>query len=332
MKALFFSFMVIFLNASAFGLNSPDTSLVSTYNKIKYNAESLILKEKYCESITIYEEMADSFKMWNGDLQNALIASLLCNDLQNIERFSLELLKRGAPHEFFENELDTFTFFESENWQEIKNREIDYSFDPELREKIIEMHKRDQRDRYDEANRPLDDYLNLIKLNKITLERGFPTAIDLGFNYNNSGLSYNRYFSNILLHLVKLQPWDFGEWLPTLYLDSKMVTSNFIYLMAFARTCDDLQLTCFGQPAANVLFVDDVLFTCDESNMKRINYNRALFYLDSIEDQIEKVQFRLKNSEIPWKLDTGFARYHSIDRKDFVSFSEKLKIDGMVPY
>lgn len=334
MKSTLLYTLIIFLSGPAFGGNHSDSSNVPAYNKIKFDAENLILEDRYCESSEIYCELLDDFPIWNEDLQNALISSLYCNDLNRIEKFSLELLKRGAPHEFFENELDSFPFFQSEKWKEIKKLDIDFVFDPALRKIILEMRDRDQRDRYDEINRPLDDYLNLIELNKIIVEQGFPTQIDLGFDYYKSDLSYNRYFSNILLHLVKLQPWDFGEGLQDFYFDSKISSKDLVYLMAFARTCDDLQMTCLTQPPSNALFVDGVLFSCNEEEMKRVNENREIFFLDSVEEQIRKIEFRRENNEIPWKLDMGFAKFqYNFNKYDFDSISKKLSEEqGLVPY
>lgn len=317
---------------SVFSIPNPDSSNLQKQQELKYLAESYILEENYCMSTEVYNNLYENYAIWNEDLKSALYSSLYCDDKESVERFIMALLERGAPIEFFENELDTFTFFQSEVWEEIKNRKIDYSFDPELREVILEMHKRDQKDRYDVINRMLDDYLNLVELNKITIERGFPNSMELGIDYYKAGLSYNRYFRIILLHLVKLQPWDFGEWLQDLYFKSKISPKDFVYLMAYVRTCDDLQLTCFSPPASNVIFVDGLLFTCGEKKMEKINSNRRLFFLDSVEDQIRKVKFRNTHSEVPWRLGTTFGTYHSTSLEDFESFSKELKEDGLFPF
>lgn len=334
MKAVVFSFFSFFLLNDAVGIVTQDSSNLAEYQRLKYSAESAVLEGNYCLSTHIYSQLSDDHKLWNADLQNALLASLHCDDKESIERFAVALLERGAPHAFFENELDTFKFFHSGAWEVIKTLEIDFSFSPKLRLKILEMHDRDQRDRYDEENRPLDDYLNLIELNKIILNHGFPTEVDLGFDYYKGDLNYNRYFNNILLHLVKLQPWDFGQMIPKWYLDRKISPNTFIYLFAFTETCEDLKLTCMSQPASNVLFVDGVLFSCSENEIERINGHRLGFFLDSIEEQIKKVQFRSRNNRVNWAMDSGFSTFNYNERKyDFESISEKLLNDhNLVPY
>ena len=306
-----------------------DTLNFADCQNLRNSAERKIIIEDYDSSSNLYKNLYNNCILWNDDAYNALYASLLSKNSENVELFVLELLRRGENPDRLASSLDTFSFFNSRKWLELKSQSIEFSYDTLLRKEIIEMHKIDQNDRYDYANRLADDLINLVELHRITLERGFPTELDLGICHENR---YDVKLRIILLHLVKLQPWDFGEYLQNWYFNGKLSPTHFIRLFSNARTCDDFQLTCFGPPATNVWVVDDVWFSCNDSDFKRINSNRKFFHLETVQEQIEKVKFRLRN-EIPWRFTPGFGTVHyNLQKEDFDSFSEELFSEGYIIY
>ena len=323
--------LLTFSIATVYSLHSQ--TFVEEYNLKIYHAEDKIIFESYCDATDLYRKISSEFYIYNNDLQNALICALLCDNADLIEYFSKKLLERGAPVRYFEENYYEFEFFSSDSWETLQNSEIEYTFTPEIRGKIEEMVTRDQRDRSNPRERAMDDFKNLLILNEIVTKYGFPTEKDLGFDFlgESDRTEYNRWFRLIMIHLTKLQPWDFGEILPDLYLEGTISRHQFIHLYPNILFCDQSPITCIPAPATNFLMLDDILLSCNDELKKEIDLARSTFYLDSIESQLKKSIYR-RNSTHPWLIGEGFSIfYYNEETGNLTERIEGFKSEGLVP-
>lgn len=303
------------------------------YNEKKYLAESLIIDGAQCNAAEIYKDLANDHHLWFNDMHNALLVGLMCDDSELCDTITSRFLIGDYSAKRLEKFYSDFDYFKSRSWNEIKKEEVTPVYNSDVREAIERMYKRDQDNRYDVPSRMRNDVENLIELQDIMNKYGFPTERELGYTDNNDSLDYNQMLELTLIHLCKLFPFQMGELLTKEYYNQNIQASDFIYLMALTRTCDDTQLTCFpGPPASNALFLDDVLFSCNEEEIQRINKNRAIYHLDSVEDQLAKVRFR-KDSKYTWYLDDGFATYnYNRNKKTFEIVKHELESNGLKAY
>ncbi len=308
-------------------------SFIEEYNKQLFHIEDHILNEDFCEASKHYHKLSQEKYIFNRDLQNAILSSLLCGDRDLIEYFSLQALKRGAPNEYFEEHFHEFEFFSSIEWDHLSNIELSYTFHPEIRSKIREMVEVDQADRIDPKERAMNDFKNLLTLNEITEKFGFPTQKDLGFDYlgESNRKEYNSWFRLIMIHQTKDRRWDFGDILPDLYLQGKVSPGLFVHLYPYIRFCDQEQITCLQSPSSNFLMLDDVLLSCDEDIKTQVNEARAKYFLDPIDKRLEKAIFA-KNSDYPWRIGERFAVFNF--NREAASLNERIESfreHGLVP-
>lgn len=311
----------------------PDTIPVQQYQTLKYIAESHLINQDYNKATKSYMKLADSFYLWNGELQNALTCSLLSKDKKAIERFINLFFERGANSNFLEKKYKDFEYFNSIKWEKLKANQIKITYDSTMQVLVDSLHKKDQLGgrSISDSERMKNDFENLIKFYKIIDENGFPTQQQLGYIINADSIEYNNLFEIVLIHLAKLQPWELGILLKDLYFDNKIPCSQFVYLYSNTKSCEDIQLSCFPYPPTNALMVDSVLFTCNSQERQRIDRNRAKYFLDTIENQLEKIKF-IKVSKYPWVLGEGTAIYFYSKKYTFDSFSKKLEGEGLIPY
>ncbi len=322
---------IIVLIQFAIPLNGQ--SFLERYTKQLFKIEDYILLEEYCEAANYYHKLSLEKFIYNRDLHNAILSSLLCKDLNLIEYFSLEALKRGAPNEYFEENFNEFDFFSSEIWDQLKNIELPFTFHTEIRGKIREMIKVDQADRIDPSARAMNDFKNLKVLNEIIERYGFPSQKDLGFDYlgDSNRQEYNRWFRIILIHQTKERPWDFGSILPELYLQGIISPQLFVHLYPYMSFCDQKQITCLPSPSINFLMLDDVVLSCNGDLKIEIDEARSSFFLDPIDKQLEKSIFA-RNSDYPWLIGEKFGLFHfNMEAKSLIERIETFKEHGLVP-
>lgn len=325
---------LIYFFLFSIGIQAQDNIPVENYHKRIFNAEKHIIEEDYCSAASEYLKLCDTFYIWNGDLHNALLSSLLCDDNLAIDRFITLFIERGTTIDYLETKFKDFVFFKSTLWETMKKKEYIQTYSSEIQVTIDSMHTIDQkgnRCQMPGSKRIKRDFSNLVKLYDIIEEFGYPTERELGFINRPDSVEFNNLFKIVLIHLVKLQPWEFGNMLTELYFENKIPASEFIYLFAHTKSCDDIQLSCFPFPPTNALFVDNVMFTCNYEERKRINRNREKYYLDSVEDQLKKIKF-VKQSPYHWFLGEGTAVYSYGKKYTFESFTKKLMDEGLVPY
>lgn len=329
-KALGLIHLIIMLSSISLPSQSND---LQGYNKLKYMAESEIIAENYCQATEIYSIMKDSFFLWFNDLNNALLSGLLCDDESFIGDMTSLFLKGGYSPLKLEKTYYEFDYFSSEAWFEIKDAPIETAYNTEIRTSMEVMYHRDQEDRYNEPLRLRNDMENMIELSRIMDIYGFPSEKELGYTDASDSLDYNQMFELVLIHLSRLFRWQMSEMLTEKYFERSLTKADYVYLMGFTGSCDDKQLTCFpGPPASNALYVDGVIFSCSDEDMKRINTNRSAHYLDSVAEQIQKIKFR-KSSSLTWYLDDGFATWnYNKEKDDFESIKAKLETEGLKVY
>ena len=333
MKPTFGLFVLMAITLIGFGIQLQSQVNTAEYNQKVYEAEDFILSEDYCTAAELYNNLHTEYSLFNGDLHNALICALLCDNQELIEKFTLHILKRDASLQYFKTNFNEFDFFNSPSWDSLKSRKIEYTYQPEIRARVREMVKIDQADRIDPSVRQLNDFKNLITLGEIMEEFGFPTQKHLGLDYlgTTDRREYNRWFRLIMIHLTKLMPWDFGELLHQLYFDGIISRGQFVSLFPNIKFCDQSPITCIPHPATNFLMLDDILLSCNEELRKEVNDTRAYFYLDTVESQLEKSIFR-RNSPYPWRIGQVFAVFHyNAETAGLEERVEGFKKDGLVP-
>lgn len=324
----YLSFLFFGLYMHAFCQNGT----AALYNEYKYKAEDCILNKDYSCALYTYLEQDKQFELWNSELQNALVSALICKDTTNIKYFTKKFLKRGASKLFIENKFKNFDYFSSQDWLKLKAEKYQFSYNENMRKMIAEMHKRDQADRADKKVMLSNDFQNLISFNEMMGNYGFPGEISLGIDVPEDTVSYYGDFKNIMVHLVKLEPWQFGVLLKDIYNKNGIPAAFFVYLMSFSSTCDDSQLACFPNPPSSILMVENKIFTCNPEELERIDSNRKRFFLDSTYDQIRKIKFS-KESPLPWILHDGYATYYyNAQKYTLDEFCKKLITDGLIEY
>lgn len=303
---------------------------LKNYNFLKYKAESMVIAGEYCNASDSYLNMIDSFHLWLPDMNNALLSGLLCQNYDFVDIVASKFLKGGYDPTNLERNYSTFEYFNSEKWDQIKRTNFEFQYNSKIRSTIEVMYIRDQKNRSLEYERMRNDMENMIDLLKIIEEYGFPTEKEIGYTEKKDSLDYNQMFQIVLIHLCRLFPQHMSEMLKEQYFARRITATRYISLIGYTKPCDDNQLTCFiGPPATNALFVDDVIFSCSDQDMKRINFNRNVHFLDSVEEQIGKVEFR-KSSKLTWYLDNGFATWnYNKEKYTFESFKAKLEKDGL---
>jgi len=291
-------------------------------------AESLIIEGDMCEAAKLYYNESKSISLWDFDLINGLLTSLECNDSLKIRYFIDKLFEIGAPIEYFENDLSQYHFFKTDEWKNIKENKPYFNRDNDVIKAISEMIRIDQSARNSDKGYERADFEVKMKLDSLVRKNGFPTQKDLGFDYPPKALMNGRDFNVILIHQIKSRPYGWGEILPKLYKDKKISRRQFVFLSAFIKTCDKIQLTCFPFPAENVVLIDNQIYTCCCKNAEKINNTRRKFGLESLEMHFKKSLFKM-NSNIPFRIGKEFPTFSPGDNKTLI---KKLKTIGIIPY
>ncbi len=271
-------------------------------------AEEFIMQSRFLDAKNIYFEASQETVMWEKDLINGLLCCLECNDYEKGTYFIQKLFKLGAPPQYFEQEMEKYDFFKSNNWMIIKESRPVFNRESLLIKTIEEMIEVDQHARQIGGDSiEIADFRNYLKLKNFVKKYGFPEEKDLGFDYTPMGYKTQSDFDVLIIHAIKSRPFEWGEYLPKLLKERKISHNSFVFYMGHTKTCDDEQMSCMP-PNINTINVNNKLYTCCCEVKDKINKNRSKYGIESIDLFIKKTYFKESNKSI-FKLGGGFPTY-----------------------
>lgn len=282
-------FFVLFFPLSLFSENTDSLILV---------AEDLIMQSNYIDAKNIYYDLSQKSELWEKDMINGLLCSLESKDIEKSSYFIQKLLERGAPPEYFENELSKYDFFKSKKWEELKNNRPSFNRESNLITTINRMFEIDQKGRIAGGDSiEIVDFKNYLLLKNIVKNEGFPTEKSMGFDYKPKGYETQSNFDVLMIHAIKSRPYEWGEYLPQLFKERKISQSGFIYYSGLAKSCIDIQLACLP-PTINAIKVENKIYTCCCELKSSIDANRARYGIESIDSYLKKTIFKTKNKNL----------------------------------
>lgn len=309
---------------------------IERYNTLVNPAEMHIVNGNYCKAKDLYVNLAKKFQPFTTDLINGLIASLECDlhNIESIEVFVRLLFEIGAPIEYFETEFIKYSYFSSERWNVLKKIKPEFDRNNRYIQLVNKMLKIDQAGRGYNNMDSMEwaDFKIYMMIQELSREiNGFLGPEQLGFDYEPLGYSSNRKYSVLLVHQIKSRPYQWGVYLPRMYLDGLIDPRSFAFYYLLAEPCNKLELSCFPYPPENVIRVGEQIYICSGEIKERINMNREFFFLDSVEDQINKAFYR-DSTDKPFRIGRSIPMYNLPPNEDPTELIKDLQELGFKKY
>jgi len=312
-----------------------DSSLIQ-YNRMYQSAELEIINGNYCAAKIMYRELGENSRLFTTEKINGLVSSLECDDNADgsIEYFVQALFEIGTPVDYFETEFRNYSYFSSEEWTSLKEQKPVFDRNNKYIQLVNEMIKIDQAGRGYDSMDSMEwaDFRVYMMMQELFRDTdGFLGPEELGFDYRPLGYSSNSDYSILLVHQIKSRPYEWGKYLPNMYFDGLLDPRSFTFYYLLAEACDKLELSCFPYPPENILRIDGEIYVCSGKTRKSINQNREFFYLDSVEDQINKALYR-ESSDKPFRIGRSIPMYNPPPNEDLSIFLMDLKEMGFKKY
>ncbi|TVR86764.1 MAG: hypothetical protein EA411_09610 [Saprospirales bacterium] len=324
-------FLIFFFFTAAEYTLAQESSLIY-YNKMYQSAEKQILNGNYCTAKDILLELGKNSPLYTTEKINGLVSSLECDsdDHKSIEFFITTLFEIGAPVEYFETELGEYSYFSTESWGRMKEEKPEFDRNNRYIKKVGKMVEIDQAGRGYSGMDSIEwaDFRVYMMMQELSREvNGFLGPEQLGFDYEPLGFSSNSQYAILMIHQIKSRPYEWGAYLPKMYWDGLIDPRSFTFYYLLANPCDKLELSCFPYPPENIIRAAGHLYVCSGDAMERIDKNRDSFYLDSVQDQINKALYRV-NTNKPFRIGRSIPTFDPHPNEDPTEFHKELKEMG----
>lgn len=321
-----------------------DKQLIKYY-QLTNEAEDNIINNNLANAEDLYNKAFIEFNQPHAkDLYNSMVVSLKTNDVKTAyKRYqSLKCLGRDFDDNFFEN---NFKAFKKDTAFLCKNK-IDFAYKNKLDSLVeIDQHYRNvSKGDYSTYQKELTkgDSITSINLFKLIQKKGFPNEYDLGLGSTNDMFYHQFYY--IIWHQLATNSYspqrvnfskeiekalNLGKIRPDIaaqLLDLNNGTSDYSYfkVMGFIKS-DNTRDCCY----VNYDFLPKNRTETSCERIQKVNKNRILLGLSSIEDEIQKKIF-LTNNEGYVFTSITIESFQFQKEEDAEVFKKKLiKIDDI---
>lgn len=284
-------------------------------------AELAIIKEDFEKAYKAYQKaFKTSHPGFARDFYNALRVSESVNQSDLAYEYAWKLANLGMCTDFFylnTNLKDTPELLK-------KVVEVAPVFNEQYKQQLEKMANEDQIARYDRSdleNINRVDSLNFLEFKMLVKENGFPDERMLGLECTDNNQGFNPpSYRILLLHFAQHRYKGVKEILDNALADKKMSPQMYMDYVQY------LGLGIRYQPAP-VVKIDGNYYTykMTDAEIKEINENRAVIKAPSLEAQIEKIKFKVKNGLMRYRIYTAIDQFSGLEQSVIDTVFVKLE-------
>lgn len=318
----FFKTTILFIaliisNFDSYALTEKQDSVVKYY-MYKNSAEKKIIESKFEEALLNYKYSIKYLPQFAVDSYNACLCALECNKFEDAVLFASKLVSKGVPISYFTKTSLFHKLMNQEDWRNFENQNPKPTFDKALHEKLDNLLIADQKFRKPFATgRDLDlmmatDSLSKIEMQHIFKTYGYPTEEMTGIWMQNDSLIRWGWspLDIIIIHLVKREPNEYIDFFKTNVYNGSIRNAVFAMHSKNFSLDSNYIFFCLREGDGIIVKVLNDQYTCCCQEETLINKNRAKFYLNTLEEQRERISFKLKN-ETHFRIGQGIVEYFS---------------------
>lgn len=271
--------------------------VVVEYYSLIDKAEMSIVEGEFQFAIDFYLSANQKLNLFTTDAIRAIRCAVEVHDFHATNIFAMNLLLKGVPHSYFENNYFLKSYCNSREWDELKSETLESNIIPGLRIRIDSLLSRDQEFRFDYDNQI--DTIRLIDslIHQDVLEifdtYGYPNDDVMGVDMRNDStinLGWDA-FDIILIHQIKNNRKLFIPILERYLSAGQMNRRVFVNHSKNFYPSDRFKLNCLQSVQALIVQVKDELFTCCCKVEAAIDENRKRYFLEPLSELRQKVGF-----------------------------------------